>query len=416
MFSMVLFVFYFVILLLAIYKITQKRIYNFSFGEVSSIFSFKILLGCLYGYIFLKYYHGDDTWNFFNDSLSEYNKLVNHPRVFVADFLPGPAFKNVQNFGEGLGFYISNLEYWIMIKLLAIFNIFSRGNYYIDVLFFNFATCWGPFLLFKLLLPIFPDKKNVLIISIFFIPSIGFWLSGIRGDSLIFLFMMFIIYYSSKFNEQKKNIYILWILAGSIGILIFRTPYLFILLPAYFCWIISKNKKRGAIYYFALIYSVYLLIFIGSIIISPGKNFLTPLVKQQASFFLLHGNTRFGLDTLKPTVTSFVQVLPQAFANTFVRPFFGEAKGSLQWIAAIEVVAIWILVGLLVIRPEKKSMKIFDEPLLLMLLFYSVSQILIIGYIVPFPGAIVRYKTIPELFLLILIFTSIDLKINYKKK
>ena len=138
MFVVALFALYFALFLYILHQIVKRKISNFSFLETAAIFSFKILLGCLYGYIFLKYYNGDDTWNFFNDSLGEYNKLINHPGQFIKDFLPYASFSQAHSFGEGIGFYLRDLEYWIMVKLLAVFNIFSRGNYYIDVLGWGF--------------------------------------------------------------------------------------------------------------------------------------------------------------------------------------------------------------------------------------------------------------------------------------
>ena len=47
-----------------------------------------------------------------------------------------------------------------MVKSLAILNLLSGKNYYIDVLWFNFLTIAGPLLLFKLLASLFPQKSR----------------------------------------------------------------------------------------------------------------------------------------------------------------------------------------------------------------------------------------------------------------
>jgi hypothetical protein len=70
---------------------------------------------------------------------------------------------------------------------------------------------------------------------------------------------------------------------------------------------------------------------------------------------------------------------------------------------------------------EKKWKQIINRPLLLLLLFYGISQIIFIGYVVPFPGAIVRYKSIPEIFLMIVIvcitdYDKIGRLLNIQKK
>ncbi|HTQ65904.1 MAG TPA: hypothetical protein VMI12_13985 [Puia sp.] len=407
-----LFTFYFIILLAVIHFFVKRKIYSFSFWQTSAIFSYKIILGCLYGYIFLKYYHGDDTWNFFNDSLPEYDKLIHNPASFFKDLLPGNSFNQAVGFREALDIYMSHLEYFFMVKLLAVFNIFSGRNYYIDVLFFNFISCWGPFLLFKFLLQEFPDKKNALFICIFFIPSISFWLSGIRGDGLLFLFIVFILYYSKKWFIQKKVFYFIFIIIGFAGFVIFRFQFLLVFLPAFFSWTISINALRKASYYFILVYITAICIFLGSILFLPKSNLAAPLMKRQKEFSELHGNTRFKLDTLENSVTSFIKILPQAFSNTMVRPLFWEAKGILQYAASFEIMMGWIILIFLITRHEKNWKRSINSPIILLFIFYGLTQILLIGYIVPFPGAIVRYKVIPELFLLI----SSTILINWSKK
>jgi len=394
-----LFIFYFFVLLFFLYKIVQRNGIGLGWRETAAFFSVKIMAGCLYGYIFLHTYHGDDTWNFFNDSLPEYQKMIHQPGIFFRDFLPWPAFGAAENFWQGMARYFTDLEYWLTVKLLALFNIFSRGNYYIDVLFFNFLVSLGPLLLFRLMLSIFPARKRLLIIVIFFIPSITFWLSGIRAEGLLLLFIALILFYTDRWFNQRRVLYFFWIMLGMIGFLLFRSQALFIFLPAYCCWTLSRKAGPRAIYYFVFAYAGGLLILLASLLISPGKNLASPIANRQAAFFRLHGNTRFGLDTLKPTFSSMVRILPQAFNNTFLRPYPWEARGWLQWLSALEVIALWALVLLFLLSPFQNRKWVVGHPLMLCFLFYGISQILLIGFIVPFPGAIVRYKAIPELFI-----------------
>ena len=97
--------------------------------------------------------------------------------------------------------------------------------------------------------------------------------------------------------------------------------------------------------------------------------------------------------------------------NTFLRPFPWEAKGALQLLAAAEnifilTLLIWLLLTI------KNDYKILNRPFVWMLLFFSFSLYLFVGYTVPFPGAIIRYRIIPELLLLLLIFTHLPHRIK----
>jgi len=419
MLSAILFILYFVALLMVLTAWAKKTQIGISPGLIAIIYAYKGLFGCLYGYIFLKFYQGDDTWMYYLESLPEYQKLIHHPVNFLTDFLPYSAFSASHNFWEGMQFYIQDLEYWMMIKLLALFNIFSRGNYYINVLFFDFVTFTGLLLLYKLVVGIFNQKKIMLIAILFFLPLTTFWLSGIRAEGLLLLFIAIILYYTHKwFNGPKKVVYLMFIMLGITGCIIFRSQLLIVFVPAFFCMTISWRNTASSIYNFCAVYFTCIAIFFISIFISPGKNLSMAVIKRQQEFFKLHG-TSFKLDSLQPSAASFIKIAPQAFSNTFLRPFVWEAKGFLQLLTALDIFFIWALLLIAFFFHERKWKKSLQSPLLLLFLFFSISQIILIGYIVPFPGAIVRYKCVPELLLFIFIASIIDyhrIFIFFKKK
>ena len=412
----ILFSFYLIIFLILFYFLGRKTLAWLSLWQSSGIFLFKVLLGCLYGYIFLHVYGGDDTWNFFQDSIPEKEKLFHHPLEFIRDFLPRAAFAEAHSFSEGISFYLRNLEYWIIVKSLAVFNILSFNNYYIDVVFFEFMTIWGSILLLKLLGSYFPDKRKFLIISIFFIPSIGFWLSGIRAEAMILMSLAIILFYTRSYLQKKEWKSLIWVVLAFIGFLIFRIQYLVIFLPAYACWLLTYSRKRKAARVYPLVYGAGLLIFIISLWISPDRNLASPMVRAQQDFMALHGNTRLPLDSLKATVSGFVEVLPQAFANVFLRPWITEARGALQVFSALEIMVCWLLLPCLIFFPSSERSAVWQQPLIQLYIYYGFTQMLIIGFLVPFPGAIVRYKAIPEILLIISIGLSIDWNFLHKRK
>ncbi|HSZ86074.1 MAG TPA: hypothetical protein VK787_08575 [Puia sp.] len=400
--AVLLFAIYFILLLLITNRIIKKKLPGIGFGKITAAFSFKVFLGCLYGYIFLHTYGGDDTWWFFKDSLPEYQKMIHQPLQFINDFSPASDFSG-NSFFQGLKIYLYDVEYWTLRKLLAVFNIFSRGNYYIDALFFDFLVFWGPFLLLKMLLKYFPAKKNILIIILFFFPTTSFWLSGIRGEGLIFLFIMITIYYSAKCFTNHKISYIILSLTGVAGMIVFRGVFLLVFIPAFLSWLLTFRYKRKYFSVFAIVYTLSAIIFFGSSLISKKSNLPAAMASRQQEFFQLRGNTVFKLDSLQPSFLSFLKITPQAFSNTFLRPFVWEAKGILQIVSALDIVVFWVFIFFLFFSPEKNWKVYLTNPILLLFLFYGLSLILLIGYIVPFPGAIVRYKAIPELLLLTLI-------------
>lgn len=133
---------------------------------------------------------------------------------------------------------------------------------------------------------------------------------------------------------------------------------------------------------------------------------------RQHEYFALKGNTRYQLDSLDAGVGSFARALPQAANNTLLRPYIWEADGMLQLVTAVGILFFWLLVILFVVRNEKPLSVFFQNPLFLFLVFFPLALYLFTGYTVPFPGAIVRYKCIPELLLLSVMVLNIRLAVQ----
>ncbi|HEX6180558.1 MAG TPA: hypothetical protein VFZ47_04890, partial [Chitinophagaceae bacterium] len=322
------------------------------------------------------------------------------------------SFRRNDGFASGWYFLLSDLEYWIITKPLAIFNIFSRGNYYVNAVFFNLLTFWGQYLVYKVFAARFPHKRRLLVLLVFLIPPITFWLSGIRPDAWIMVSIGLTLYYFHAWLLSMKVKHALVCLMGLIGLIIFRSPMLLVLLPGLLAWLIAEKARKPAWLVFAIVYTACLLAFFGSSYVSPQSNVLTYVVHRQEEFFKLKGNTVFQLNSLEPTIGSFVRTFPQAFMNTVLRPFPWEANGLLQWMAALETLFVWVLLVSALLRSDRNTWK--NSSLLWLSILFGLGIYLFIGYTVPFPGAIARYKVIPELLLVLAVF--VGRKRYYSKK
>jgi hypothetical protein len=401
MLTYILFFFYLFFGTILLHIIIRRRIFPFTIYHTMAILFFKIFMGCLYGWVFLHFYGGDDTWNYFNESKLETGLLLRHPLQFINEFLPSFSLKATNyHYGQAIQFYIDHFERWFLIKGLAFLNLLSGKNYYINVLWFEFLTFPGPLLLFKLLSKEFPLRTGMNFLLIFFIPSVIFWCSGIRAEALLLLFMVLMIYNSLAYARKPGVIKALGILAGFLGMLLIRYQFLLVFLPAFIAYFVSLVKKESSSFYFNRIFLVAALIFMASLFLPPAYQLSRPVQHAQDSFFRLQGNTRYPLDSLKPGPVSFIKILPQAFANSALRPYPWEGKNLLQSISSADV--LFLIAGLIyfLVSPHRREQ--ISHPVYWFFLFYSISQLIGIGMAVPFPGAIVRYRSI--VFLLMALF------------
>lgn len=381
-------------------RIIRTKTVPMSTAELAFAFGMKVMVGCAYGYVFFHYYGGDDTWMLNQGALTEWEHLIHDPGLFWYDLNPALPFQRNETFGAGFLNLLSDWEYMLITKPLAFFHVISGGNYYINVVFFNFVTFWGHYWLFSLLVRLYPQQRRWLLLLIFFFPPVVFWLSGIRADGLLLLFMALLLKQGFRWIHEKRRGALAGVLVSMLGVLIFRNALVLLIIPALASWYITVRFNRKPLTTYLLVYGCCVVLFFASSWISPHQNLPKVVTGRQHAYQALHGNTRFQLDTLQPTLMSFVAVFPQAWLNSFVRPFFWEAKGPLQAVAALDLVIFWTLVAFYLFRKNPFRKQRLRDPVLLFMLFFGVTLYLFVGYTVPFPGAIVRYKIIGELFLL----------------
>src|ERR1700712_4415864 len=97
MFAYFLFFFYLVSGTLLLHGLIRRKIFPFTLYHTGAIVLFKVLMGCLYGWLFLRYYGGDDTWNYFIESKTETTLLLHHPGQFFQEFLPSFSLRLSEN-------------------------------------------------------------------------------------------------------------------------------------------------------------------------------------------------------------------------------------------------------------------------------------------------------------------------------
>jgi hypothetical protein len=394
-----LFILLFLFFLFIIHAVTKKK-YLLSNGELILIFTCKVMMSCLYGYIFLEYYGGDDTWRLNDLSIYEHTKLVQNTAQFFTDLNPLDPLQRNESLGTGFHFLLLDYEYWMITKPLAVFNFVSGGNYYINVIFFSFITFWGPYWLFSLMNRVFPGKRMNLLFIIFFFPPTLFWLSGLRADGMLLLFFSLMLLHFYRWVNSPKKRYFAWIVIGLSGVLIYRDAVVMLLAPALLSWFLTARYGTKPFLTYVAVYGICAIIFFLSALLPDSDGLAGLVASRQHEYLALEGNTRYGLDSLHANVGSYLKVLPQAANNTFLRPYIWEASGMLQLVTAAGILFFWLLLAVAMVRKEKPWYTFFSNPLFIFLVIFPACYYLFIGFTVPFPGAIVRYKSIPELMLL----------------
>lgn len=358
------------------------------------LFLIKVFAGVAYAkfYTLPKYFAGSDTWRFYRWSIDETKWLLQDPFAFARDLFTY-GYNKSGNLFSGENSYWNDLKSNVIIKIMAVINIFTKNSYYADIIFFNFLFLFGLVALYKVFYKIYPNKKFFIIAGVFLLPSTLFWCSGIHKDGLILSATGIIIYAFYKSIEIKFSIKRVSIILFCILVLFsLRNYVLFALLPALLSWSLCKKKyASGNINRFIIVYVAGATFLFIIPLIFPSLNLLSYITNKQNEFLLLEGGSKVKVQPLQPTLVSFVLFSPEAVDMAFLRPHLNEIK-NFSFIPA--VVEVLLLSFLLIISMAYTLTKKKLEPVVLLLLFFSMSVMLLSGYTIPFTGAIVRYRSV----------------------
>jgi len=95
-----------------LYFLSAKNYIRVNRNTAVASFLLKVTLGCFYGYIFLHYYHGDDTWKYYFQSLDETALLKSDPLRFFTSLFDLNNETRYSSLFESVGSFWKELEFF----------------------------------------------------------------------------------------------------------------------------------------------------------------------------------------------------------------------------------------------------------------------------------------------------------------
>lgn len=383
-------------------------------GEARLLFFLKIVIGCLYCWLSIHYYNPhNDMLSLFRDSQIETNVLLKSPGDFFTNIFSnypwraGPAGKIYDVL------YILNNNG--IIKVLALFNLASFNNIYINSLFFNSISFFAHIALYRVYAHLYSSNKFAAIVGCFLLPSFLIFSSTILKDNVMFMALAGILYgfyfSNKKFFGAGKLIFIILCF---FCLLVIRNYVAAALVPALFAYWVHKFYSTQKVKTFVWAYLATGAILILISFINPELNAAKIISNKQKEFLEIgEVNTQLTTDSLHYTVKDYLGSFPSAVNHVFLRPYLWEKAAADSIFFALEICCYLFLLIFCIYKYPEKFTQI--HPFVLCTVIFSLSVLLLIGYIVPAYGAIIRYRSIFLPFLLIPIINMINLKhIIYK--
>lgn len=363
---------------------------------------FVFLLKALAGIAYTAAFKDGDTGKYFYDADAIiFPTLLKNPlQYFYLTFGPngGEIPQFIKPAVQAMGYWGDTSAYMV-VRFNALARIFSFGNFYVHAVFMAFLSLIGLVWLYKACMKTFGTTRFTAP-AIFLIPSAVFWGSGVHKEGLL-LFSLGLFFYGSVQLSRVCNMKnILLFAAGAFFTFLIRDFIFLLLIPGIPAFFISAHDSGKAKWIFPLSYLLFFCI--GCLFpIFNGNNFLEIIAYKQNQFLAINaGNTQIDISRFEATFSSLFLHLPEALKNSAASPFL-ITPDSLSHLAVMAENAMLFVILLLAAFSNGKPK---FTALTLWFLIFSIALLILIGYIVPNVGAIVRYRslTFPFFFIALL--------------
>ncbi len=363
--------------------------------------------------IYLFYYKGGDTVNYYKGSICMINLLFTNFPVYLDIMMGNLTFENYMAFSSDTGFPPTYMyrddKTFAVIRYSNLLVLLCAKKFIPTTIILASLAYSGPWRLFLVFCREFPGLSKQLALAILFMPSVFFWGSGLLKDTFTFSAICWYTFsfYKVFIVKEKRFLNSIYILI-SLWILVAIKPYLFIaVFPGSIMWFIFYRLKNVRNALLRIIY--FPVVAIGGLIIAFG--FVSLMGSQMGKYRLdtlkdvaiitqddlsrdTYGPNSFDIGELDGSNSGFIAKAPLAISATLFRPFIWEVNNPAMFLSAAEnlIIMILFIMMLVKIRPFAIIKITFSQPIIFFSILYSLILAFSVGISTANFGALVRYK------------------------
>lgn len=377
----------------------------------------KIFGAIAFTLIYLFYYGGGDTVNYFQTASAMNNLMVTDPQKFLEFYFSNHDPLTLSYFfNDETGYPIFKLSDHSAIftsKCYMPFVFLGGGSFIVTAILAALLSFTGLWKLYQVFITEFPQVQRALFISIFAIPSLFFWGSGVMKDSLIISAMGWYVYafYCFFIKGFRRPRYLLHLLIAIFLIFSIKAYIIFALLPGSVVWLSNQYSERFTNKYLRIFFTpmflligfslAYLLLYelndyLGFYSIDNVAERAFEVNKDLKMDY--YGGKSFDIGHYDPTFTGMISVAHRAIIAALYRPSFFDAQNIVMYLSALENayflgLTIFLLIKLRIVGFFRY---IRVHPLILFSVLFSLFFAFSVGISISNFGSLVRLR-IPAL-------------------
>ncbi len=365
------------------------------------------------GLIYQFYYKGGDTFNYFHHATLIHSAFDHSFTTGWKLLMDNGGSKDpvIAPYVAGMFWHEPNSAEFLVSRIAAFFGLLCFNSYAVISLFFTVASFSGVWAMYIAFAKIRPHVYKQLAWTLFYIPSLFFWGSGLLKDSLC-LGALGWLFYALYRGAIQRQVLLKCSLIGIIAaytLISIKVYILLCFLPAALLWVFNethaqiKNKT-------ARLLAKPLFIGLGAVIgfyaalnitkgdakydvdrIGERSKITADYIYQQS---VQQEGSAYHLGELDGTIGGMIKLAPMAIVTSLYRPFLWEAKNPVMVLSALE--AFFFLVFTLRIFYRVGVFRtlsiITSTPILLLCFIFSLTFAASVGVSTSNFGTLVRYK------------------------
>ncbi|MDP4261668.1 MAG: hypothetical protein Q8941_03990 [Bacteroidota bacterium] len=407
-------------------------------------FYFKIICVITYTIITEFYFGGGDTSLYYQgvkDLRTALSDDANHFPVIITsahldDDNPLAPFFMYDN-GADITYAYMRTSGNFFVPRLGLFPSLVFFNSYLCIcLCFMMFALGGAIRLFKTFYYYYPTARREIALATLFLPSVGFWSSGLLKDTICFGAVGFMIYGIFTIFIRKKKIIasLFWIIVSGYLLYMIKTYIFLVLLLGITIWVFAETnnliKDKTLRQIFALMTFIiavaagYLLLqyFTSTETLKQYQldNIISSAESQRQAYKYLYeyGSTTLQQNYYTINASNPFLLIVNSIGATFFRPFPWEIKSAASVLSAIEALGFLFLTINLFMKKglTKRFSTIFKDPRILFCFIFAVVFAVGVGASTANFGTLSRYK-IPcmPFYMLMLLLTYRNTGLAYPK-
>lgn len=382
-------------------------------------FYFKVFCVVAYSIITEFYFGGGDTSLYYqgikdlraalNEDFRHFGEIATSQQLDDAN--PLSPFFLYDNYENDITYnYMRAANNFFVPRLAIIPSLIFFNSYLCICLCFMMFALGGALRLFKMFYYYYPGAKRELATAILFLPSVGFWSSGLLKDTICFGAIGFILYGFQNVFIRKRQIgpSIFWIAISAYLLFYIKTYIFLVLLLAISIWIFAETNRliqdrtlRQVFAFITFTVGVAAGYFMVQYFTSQETvkqyqldNLVSAAENQRLNYLMVDLQSEQRTSYYSINASNPFLLVVNSIGATFFRPLPWEVRSAAAVLSAVEALAFILLTVNLFYKKgvSKPFREILRDPRLLMSFIFAMVFAVGVGAATANFGTLSRYK------------------------